>query len=187
MICFKFTSKLFDSGVLLSCHYMKFGQSACMFHISYGFQCRQDRRYIADSNTSALRTGDDDITSSECLHIRRICRWNLKFISLHRSTQFRSTKHTLPIFISLYKSTRHTDKPIRRKLQIHRIDKSTSNLASISNSAEHSGQLLFPDLGSTLWLKQNGYFRKLSIMSWFSRPYIKPFADPLNFAGLVCP
>jgi hypothetical protein len=27
--------------------YMQFGQSACMFHISHGFQYRQDRRYIA--------------------------------------------------------------------------------------------------------------------------------------------
>jgi len=26
---------------------MQFGQSACMYHISYGLQCRQDRRYIA--------------------------------------------------------------------------------------------------------------------------------------------
>ncbi len=41
----------------------------------------------------------------------QIRKWNLKFISLHRSTLFRSTKHT--------------DKPIRRKLQIHRIDKNT--------------------------------------------------------------
>ena len=30
-----------------SCHYMKSGQSACMFRISYGFQWRQYRRYIA--------------------------------------------------------------------------------------------------------------------------------------------
>ena len=30
-----------------SCHYLKSGQSACMFCISYGIQCRQDRRYIA--------------------------------------------------------------------------------------------------------------------------------------------
>jgi len=28
---------------------MKFGQSACMFRISYGFQCCQYRRFIADS------------------------------------------------------------------------------------------------------------------------------------------
>jgi hypothetical protein len=33
-----------------------------MFRISYGFQCRQGFRYIADSNTSALITGNDNIT-----------------------------------------------------------------------------------------------------------------------------
>ncbi len=33
---------------MLDCHYMQFGQSACMFRISYGFQWRQYRRYIAD-------------------------------------------------------------------------------------------------------------------------------------------
>jgi hypothetical protein len=31
----------------ISCHYLQFGQSACMFRISQSFQCRQDRRYIA--------------------------------------------------------------------------------------------------------------------------------------------
>jgi hypothetical protein len=35
------------SQLQITCQYMQFGQSACMFHISYGFQCRQDRRYIA--------------------------------------------------------------------------------------------------------------------------------------------
>ena len=34
--------------------YMKFGQSACMFCISHGIQCRQDRRYIADSTGRAI-------------------------------------------------------------------------------------------------------------------------------------
>jgi len=42
---------------------MQCGQSACMFHISHGFQCRQDRRYIADTQTAAMRAGNDDITS----------------------------------------------------------------------------------------------------------------------------
>ena len=62
-----------------------------------------------------------------------------------------------------------------------------SNLSSISNSAKHTGQLLYPDLASTLWLKQNGHFRKLSIMSCFSLPHIKPSTHSFNFAGLVCP
>ena len=41
----------------MSCtwQYMQFGQSACMFHISHGFQCRQDRRYIADPILQPLR------------------------------------------------------------------------------------------------------------------------------------
>jgi hypothetical protein len=35
--------------------YMKFGQSACMFCISHGIQCRQDRRYIAEIIFFALK------------------------------------------------------------------------------------------------------------------------------------
>ena len=38
----------------ISCHYMKSGQSACMFRISYGFQCCQYRRYIAEISTFSL-------------------------------------------------------------------------------------------------------------------------------------
>ena len=41
---------------------MQYGQSACMFHISYGFQWRQGRRYIAETCNSALQTGNDNIT-----------------------------------------------------------------------------------------------------------------------------
>jgi len=48
MICSKFPPNLTDSRRTLTCQYMQFGQSACMFHISYGLQWRQDRRYIAD-------------------------------------------------------------------------------------------------------------------------------------------
>mgnify|MGYP001826378542 CR=1 FL=1 len=33
-------------GPFNGCHYLKSGQSACMFCISHGIQCRQDRRYI---------------------------------------------------------------------------------------------------------------------------------------------
>jgi hypothetical protein len=40
---------------------MEFGQSACMFHISYGLQWRQGLRYIADSNTGDRGVGNDDI------------------------------------------------------------------------------------------------------------------------------
>jgi hypothetical protein len=36
---------------VLSCHYLKSGQSACMFRISQGFPWCQDGRYIADSTT----------------------------------------------------------------------------------------------------------------------------------------
>jgi hypothetical protein len=32
-----------------ACQYMQFGQIACTFRISHGFQYRQDRRYIADT------------------------------------------------------------------------------------------------------------------------------------------
>jgi hypothetical protein len=44
-----------------------------IIRVSHGFDGCQMLEYIADSNTSALKTGDDDITSSESLHIRRIC------------------------------------------------------------------------------------------------------------------
>ena len=112
---------------------------------------------------------------------------NLKFISLHRSAQLHPTKCTFPVFISLHKSTRSTDKPIHRKLQIYRINKNTFQPVINLKFPKHTGQLLFPDLASTLWLKQNGHFRKLSIMSCFSLPHIKPFTHSFNFAGLVCP
>jgi hypothetical protein len=42
---------------------MQFGQSACMFRISYSFKYRQYRRYIADTSASALKSGNDDITT----------------------------------------------------------------------------------------------------------------------------
>ena len=65
----------------ITCHYMKSGQSACMFRISYGFQCRQDRRYIAETCNSALKIGLNDITSFLSLQIlpiswryQRFCR-----------------------------------------------------------------------------------------------------------------
>ena len=53
----------------LTCQYMLFGQSACMFHISYGLQWRQSLRYIAvalpvaETCNSAPGVGLDDITS----------------------------------------------------------------------------------------------------------------------------
>jgi hypothetical protein len=34
-----------------------------MFRISYGFQCRQYRRYIAESTTGDQGAGNDDITN----------------------------------------------------------------------------------------------------------------------------
>ena len=63
MICSKFAPKLTDSRRTISCHYLKSGQSACMFCISHGFQCRQDRRYIAVTCTLLLKSGNDDITT----------------------------------------------------------------------------------------------------------------------------
>ena len=47
----------------IACHYMQFGQSACMFHISYGLQWRQGLRYIADSATGDQGAGNDDTTN----------------------------------------------------------------------------------------------------------------------------
>jgi len=44
-----------------ACQYMKFGQSACMFCISHGIQCRPHRRYIAVTWNSILKNGMDDI------------------------------------------------------------------------------------------------------------------------------
>ncbi len=54
---------------------MQFGQSACMFRISYGFQCRQDRRYIADIGNLALIIGMDDITGFDSLKLCHLQRW----------------------------------------------------------------------------------------------------------------
>jgi hypothetical protein len=44
--------------------YLQFGQSACMFHISYGLQWRQGLRYIAVSNAATLSAEKDHITNS---------------------------------------------------------------------------------------------------------------------------
>ena len=46
-----------------ACRNMQSGQSACMFRISHGFQCRQDRRYIAVTCTLPLKSVNDDITT----------------------------------------------------------------------------------------------------------------------------
>ncbi len=40
-----------------------------------------------------------------------------------------------------------------------KLTKTHSNLSSISNSAEHSGQDVLPGLASIPWLRQNGHFR----------------------------
>ena len=47
MICSNPTSNLIIFRFQISCHYLKFSQSACMFCISYSFRFRQYRRYIA--------------------------------------------------------------------------------------------------------------------------------------------
>jgi len=39
----------------IACQCMKSGKSACMFRISQGFRCRQDRRYI-----SAVKETDEE-------------------------------------------------------------------------------------------------------------------------------
>ena len=65
------------------------------------------------------------------------------------------------------------------------LTKIHSNRSSISNSAEHSGQVVLPGLGSTLWLRQNGHFRKLSIVFCLSRTNIKPLADSFDLSALV--
>jgi hypothetical protein len=62
-ICSKFGPILSDCKYSIACHYMKSGQSACMFRISQGFPWCQDGRYIADSTTNSLRIGKDDITN----------------------------------------------------------------------------------------------------------------------------
>ncbi len=51
------------SQLQITCQYMQFGQSACMFHISYGLQWRQGLRYIAVTCTLPLKSGNDDITT----------------------------------------------------------------------------------------------------------------------------
>jgi len=63
VICSKIGSNLMEFRIHIPCHYLKSNQSACMFCISYGFQWRQDLRYIADSNASALSAENDDITT----------------------------------------------------------------------------------------------------------------------------
>jgi hypothetical protein len=52
---------------------MKSGQSECMFCISQGSQCRQDRRYIAAIQTAAMRAGNDDITSFFGFYFFQLC------------------------------------------------------------------------------------------------------------------
>jgi hypothetical protein len=63
VICSKIAPNLTGFRVQISCQYMQFGQIACMFRISHGFQCRQDRRYIAAICNSVFRTVILDIIS----------------------------------------------------------------------------------------------------------------------------
>ena len=67
------------SNLDVSCHYLKSGQSACMFCISHGIQCRQDRRYIAESTTGDQGAGNDDITT---FYGRRILHISYNFESI---------------------------------------------------------------------------------------------------------
>ena len=65
---------------VIICQYMQFGQSACMFHISYGLQWRQGLRYIADKCNSALKIGLNDITMKLIDFISPIFnRWSSSF------------------------------------------------------------------------------------------------------------
>ena len=57
---------LAESRLQISCQHMQFGQSTCTFRISQGFPWCQDGRYIADSVTSSLKTGKDDILPRFC-------------------------------------------------------------------------------------------------------------------------
>jgi hypothetical protein len=67
-------------GWVIPCQYMQFGPRACMFRISHGFQCRQDRRYIADSTTQSLIKGIDDIQILICVYMQ-LYLFFLKIIS----------------------------------------------------------------------------------------------------------
>ena len=68
-----------------------------------------------------------------------------------------------------------------------------SNLSSISNSAEHSGQVVFPRLSSILWFRQKGHFKfsgcwgLSKIMCCLLRAYINSFASSFDFSSLGGP
>ena len=78
---------------------MQFGQSACMFHISYGLQWRQGRRYIADSNASALSAENDRITSFAGPLIYTSLLEVSKVLELQNQFHFRGTL-TKPLSLS---------------------------------------------------------------------------------------
>ena len=77
-------------------------------------------------------------------------------------------------------------RPFTGSFGVFGLIKIHSSRSSISNSAEHSGQVVLPGLASTLWFKQNGHFRTLSIVSFFSHTDIEPSANSFDFSGLVC-
>ncbi len=83
---------------------MKSGQSACMFRISHGFQCRQDRRYIAVTCTLPLKSENDDITTFlRPLKVHRCWRY-MYFYTVYRSADIikylQSLRYILLDFLS---------------------------------------------------------------------------------------
>jgi len=63
-----------------------------MFWISLKFQILKRLSYIADSNTSALRTGADDITNFFGLSKLQLCWRDLHLLNLKEFDLFQTTK-----------------------------------------------------------------------------------------------
>jgi hypothetical protein len=91
--------------VNISCQYMQFRQSACMFRISQGFPWCQDGRYIAVTCTLPLKSGYDDIaTFLRPLKVHRCWRY-MQFYKFLPNTDI----HLVSTLSRLYPKLQYVD------------------------------------------------------------------------------